>query len=272
MQRPSENWAIVTGASSGIGKEFAYYFARNFHQLQANLILIARREHLLSELKEEIIRENGIIKIETIKADLFESEEVQKAFEQASHSRRITYLINNAGRGQYGDFTRYSLHDHTQTLSLNVTGLTQLSYLFIEHARRHDQKSHIINIASIAAYHPLSAFALYSASKSFVKSFSLGLRANLKHTNIKVSCVCPGGTYTEFMSQSGQNLTRNAHYSMMSAEKVVAISMKNVFKNKAIILPGLINKIISLLPRLFPEFLLVKLASALYEKNVKAPK
>ncbi len=256
-------WGLVTGASSGIGADFARVFAKN----GLNLILVARRQNKLELLKSELQKEYNI-EVEVIVSDLSLVNSAQEVFNQATNNRSVQVLINNAGRGQYGPTLSNSLQDHTNTINLNITSLTQLTYLFLEHMSKHNLESYISNIASIASYVTLPYFGIYTGSKRYVKDFTLALYDEYKKSNIHFCCISPGGTYTEFMDHAGQELTKQGHASMMSSQKVVEIGIKAMNFKKALVVTGILNKLVTLLPRFFPERLFFVIAGKVMQSSV----
>ena len=173
----------------------------------------------------------------------------------------MTILINNAGIGPFGHFLNRPLESHMGTLQTNLTSLTELCYRFGEHMRKHGRRSFISNIASIAAFQGVPRFAVYSGTKAYVRVFSEVLQRELAGTSVSVTCVCPGGTYTEFSDANGQVLTKTGHSAMMSAEAVVRIGLKGMIKGSPVVVPGLINKLACFLPRLVPRSLALSFAN-----------
>lgn len=245
MEKLKGSWALVTGASSGIGKEYADQLS----QMGLNIIIVARREERLSELKKELTQKYNN-EVEYFVADLTKSDACQKVFDFAiKDSRKIQMVINNAGAGSYGPFLDYTLDDHLKTIDLNIVSLTKLTYQFIAHMKEHGLPSFMTNIASIAAYLTVPQFGVYSGSKKYVRDLTETLAYEFKDTNIHLCCVCPGGTYTEFMDHAGQSLKKAAHAGMMSVEAVVSEGLDAMFKRKPSVITGIMNKLMCLVPR-----------------------
>ena len=242
-----DSWALVTGASSGIGRVYAVELAK----LGMNIIVVARRAEKLKELQKEI-SEKFKRQVVIIQSDLSLREEPKKVFEQATNGRDIQVLINNAGIGFYGPMEDHSIEQYQQTIDLNISALTSMTYYFLHHMKNHGKKSYITNVASIAAYQGIPYFGVYCGSKKYVRDFTEALSYEYKKTNIHLTCVCPGGTYTEFTSHSGQDLKKAGHASMMSAEKVVQIGMKAMFNKKMTIITGFINFLACQVGRILP--------------------
>ena len=240
-------WALVTGASSGIGRVYALELAKK----GMNIIVVARRADKLEELKKEI--ENSYSReVLIIQSDLSKRDGPKKVFETACEGRNIQVLINNAGIGFYGPLADHTIEQYQQTIDLNISALTYLTYQFISHMKAHGKPSYITNVASIAAYQGIPFFGVYCGSKKYVRDLTEALSYEYRNTNIHLCCVCPGGTYTEFTSHSGQDLKKAGHASMMSAEKVVAIGMKAMFRRRMTIVTGFINFLACHVGRILP--------------------
>ncbi len=241
--------AVITGASSGIGKEYA----RQLAALGSDLVLAARRLDRLEELAKEL-KEKYRIQVQCIQIDLSVIGAAKELFEKATaNSQKVNLLINNAGVGKYGLFMDFPLEDHQATLTVNTVAPTEITYLFVSHMLAHGLKSYITQVASIAAFQPVGNFSVYSGTKGYLRYFSETLAFELKNTSIQVMCLCPGGTYTEFFEHSGQKITSSGHATMMSAERVVRLSLQAMFKGKTVFVPGILNKLACFFPRLLPR-------------------
>ena len=248
MQNLKNSWALVTGASSGIGEEYAKQLAER----GLNVIVVARRADRLQALKEKLEKLYSV-RIDTIAADLLQENACQEVFEKATaDGRQIQVLINNAGMGNYGPFLEQSLDVHLKTIQLNIVSLTKLTYLFTQHMLAHQKPSYVTNIASVAAYQAIPYFGVYTGSKKYVKDLTDTLNYEYKKTNVHFTCVSPGGTYTEFMDHAGQVLKKSAHMGMMPAENVARIGIRAMFCKKSSVVTGCLNKIVTFLPRFFP--------------------
>ena len=239
--------AVITGASSGIGETFA----RELASQKTDLILVARREDLLQKLALEL-KASFNVKIEILALDLSESGSAQKLFDFATRDdQKIDLLVNNAGIGPYRMFVKTELADHKNVIQLNLVTLTEATYLFAKHMLSHGKQSSILNVSSVASYQPIPRFAVYCASKSYVRYFSEILRYELKNTNVNVSCLCPGGTKTEFLDKNNQSLKSKLNV-LMPTRNVVLVALNGLERKRAVIIPGIMNKMIvvglSLLP------------------------
>lgn len=236
--------ALVTGASSGIGAAIA----RELHARGAKLVLTARRRSALDALAAEL---GGA---EVIVGDLGQSGGAASVWSAAAGTP-VDILINNAGFGYFRPFTEVDWQRDAELVQLNITSLVELSRSFV--AQR--TGTHLVNIASIAAYQSVPNMALYSASKAFVRNFSEGLHDELRGTTA-VTCVCPGGTKTDFHAVAGAgNYGFIANLSMMTAEEVARISVRAMLAGKRTVIPGFMNKLscfgVRLVPRRFASWM-----------------
>ncbi len=243
-----KEWALITGGSSGLGEEWARQLAKE----GLGIILAARRVSAMQRIASEITSQTGQ-PVHVIESDLSQMDSAAALFEKARLIGPITVLVNNAGRGDYQDFLKTSARNDVETIQLNVASLVALSQFAAEHMIQHGRKSRIINVGSIAAYLAPNKYAVYAATKAFVKSFSNSLHGELRNTNITVTCVHPGGTRTEFMQNAAQELSTFADKSLMSAEEVVKMGLKASRHKKGHIITGVMNRFLVLLPRIMPE-------------------
>lgn len=237
------DWALITGASSGIGLELAKLFAAD----RFNLVLVARNESRLNQLAEELRRERGV-EIKVLARDLSVAEAPREIFD-ALRDTPISVLVNNAGLGFYGTFAKSDLREQTSILEINVTALTQLTHLFLQPmlARK---SGRILNVASTAAFQPGPMVNVYYASKAFVYSFSYALAVELEKSGVSVTALCPGTTHTEFFSR-GHFGAKRAPFTM-DARTVAEIGYRGLMKGKRVVIPGIFNKVSSALSKRMP--------------------
>lgn len=231
MPKLSElKWALVTGASSGIGREFALELARR----NLNVVLVGRDIFALSKLAEEI---HGLSssKVIFIQADLVK--DISYVLENTS-SLRIDLLINNAGLGLYGEFLSHQWDEYANIIDLNVRVLTQLTHHYLKEML-HRGRGGIINVASVAGFFPIPKFAVYASTKAYVYNFSLALWAELRDKNIHVLCVAPGKTRTKFFERAKMR----TDYKMMEPRDVVIGALKTFEAGKPLYIPGAGNKL-----------------------------
>jgi short-subunit dehydrogenase len=244
---------LITGASSGLGAEFARQCAARGERV----VLVARRKDRLERLAEEI---GGA---EIIAADLSEPGAGTKVVAEAmTRDLWIRTLINNAGFGLIGKFERLSIARQLEMIDLNVRALTNLSYVVLNDMRLRGEGA-ILNVASTAAFQPGPKMAVYFATKAFVLSFTEALHEELKPDGIKVSCLCPGPTRTEFGEGAGFGGNGLFERVAMEAPQVVNAGLRGLDENRAVLVPGLINKTVAASTRFAPRSLARKIAGGI---------
>lgn len=243
--------ALVTGCSSGIGADIARELAaRGF-----DLVLVARRADRLAALATELSGRHGVA-THVLPCDLADREQLNALMPRLApwlaEGRALRVLVNNAGSGTWDWFERQDAATSQRDIDLNITALTTLCHAFLPFARAHGEPSHILNIASIAAFLPTPRFAVYSASKSYVLRFSEILAYELRDTRISVTCTCPGGVMTEFVANAGQTLKGDT--GMMAPADVARLAVAAMLRGEAVHVPGFLNKA-SALARFLPRAL-----------------
>jgi hypothetical protein len=256
-----KDYALITGASGGIG----YYFAHELAKRRHNLILIARSEDKLQKLANEL-KEKYSISCNYLPLDLSQpGASTQITSWCKGNQYQINILINNAGYGLFGSFENQSIEQVTNMMQLNMNTLVELCHVFIPQLKS-KSKAYILNVASTASYQAVPTLASYAASKAFVVLFTRGLRYELKDTNLSVSCLSPGTTSTNFMDRAGmESLKERAEKFAMSAEVVAKIGIEGMFKGKAEIIPGFVNWFSATLAGFVPKALTERIAASLYE-------
>ncbi|MES2796813.1 MAG: SDR family oxidoreductase [Bacteroidota bacterium] len=255
-------YAVITGASKGIGKAIAIELAKRHY----NLVLVARSADLLNQVKKEI-QTNHPVAIETLGLDLSSHDAASKllAFCESKHLK-VSVLVNNAGYGLSGKIDKYSLDDNSNMVQLNVLTLTQITQVFLPILEK-NSPSYLLNVASTAAYQAIPNLAIYSATKAFVLSFSRALHHELKPRNISVTCVSPGGTNTDFSHRAeiSEKALKAGEKVNMSPEDVAKIGVDALFTKKAEVVTGILNKIGAFGAWLMPKFISEKIAGSIYE-------
>lgn len=242
---------LITGASNGIGYEFAKYFAR---QGYGRLVLAARSENKLRALAADLKKEHGT---ESLVVDLdlsIDQAADELARRLAENKIEVDILINNAGFGVYGPFADNSLETQSQMLKLNMLTLTRLTWLLLP-AMRRKKSGGILNVASTASFQPGPLMACYYATKAYVLSFSEALHEELRGTGVAVSALCPGPTRTGFQEAAQIQKIRLVQWLTMDMPEVVEAGYQGLMKNQAVVIPGSTNKILVFLQRLTPRFL-----------------
>jgi len=248
--------ALITGASSGIGLEFAHTFAANNN----HLILVARSKDKLQELANELKRKHNV-EVKVIVADLSEMSEVQKVYDTCEKEGIIIdYLVNNAGFGTFSPFAETSWDLTGKMIDLNVKALTKLCNLFIPGmvARKSGK---ILNVASTAAFQPGPNMAVYFATKSFVLFLSEALYSELKGTGVSITCLCPGPTESGFITAAAMeksNLFNNKK--IPTSAEVAEFGYKAMMDNEMTVIHGLLNKITAAAIRFAPRKLVLEIA------------
>lgn len=230
------SWAIITGASTGIGREYAKIFAKR----GINCILVARSENLLNELAKEL-EEVFKIKSKVFALDLSLKENSQILYQSCQDlGYEIDFLINNAGAGIFDFFHQSDLNVQQTMLTLNVESPTILTHLFLKDMIRRN-KGYIQIVASIASYLPTPLYATYGASKAYLRHFGVSLNYELKDTKIHVSVINPGFTDTDFFKASKQKVSWIQKAQMMSAKRCAYLGFKSLMRNKNSSMAGFVN-------------------------------
>jgi len=246
-------WALITGASSGIGLELAKLFATD----KFNLVLVARNEARLNQLATELRAKNGI-ETKALAKDLSSASAPQEIFD-ALRDTPIPILVNNAGFGWHGAFAETELERSLNMMHVNMDALVQLTHFFVQPmlARRAGK---ILNVASTAAFQPGPMVNVYYASKAFVHSFSYALAEELRDTGVTVTTLCPGTTQTEFFERGNFGPVRAAF--TMDARTVAEAGYRGMMRGQRVVIPGLTNKIASAFAKRLP----VRLTTAIVRR------
>jgi short-subunit dehydrogenase len=251
------SWVLITGASTGIGKELAVKFARQGH----HLVLVARSAEKLSALSDALSKQHQV-RCVVIPKDLTAPSAPEDIFaELLRQGIQLDVLINNAGAGRCGRFENSDMSENDQIIDLNIRALTSLTHHAIHHMHRHGGGK-ILNVASTGAYQPGPYIAVYYATKAYVLSFTQALRKELKGSGITVSALCPGSTATEFSQRAGKADIRGA----ISPQKVADCAYKGLYKGKAVIIPGFINKLFIFASKLLPGCLSASIVARVQRK------
>ncbi|MGB3535018.1 MAG: SDR family oxidoreductase [Microcoleaceae cyanobacterium] len=256
--------ALVTGASSGIGKTFAEELATR----NTNLVIVARSQDKLDQLATQLQQQHNI-KVEVIVQDLTEPNATQTVFDQIIQKGIIIdLLINNAGFGDYGAFVERPLEKQVKMIQLNNIALVELTHLFLPGMKQRGSGG-IINVSSIAAFQPLPYLSIYAATKAFVLSFTEAIWAENKGSGINITALCPGPTESQFFERAEfPNTLKGSSSSFASAEDVVRDALKGLEKNQShVVTGGFANQLIVSLPRLFPRETIVGLVEKQFRKG-----
>lgn len=244
-------YALITGASSGIGLALAEALARRGQAL----ILVARQRDALESIACELAQRFGVDVLFRI-CDLAEPLQLSGLLHELEQSgRQIELLVNNAGFGSSGAFVEQPWTQEQRMIELNVLALARLCHALGGQMAR-TGGGQILNVASVAGFMPGPWMSNYYATKAYVLHFSEALRNELKPHGVKVSVLCPGPTRTAFFRQAGVQLGRLEQSTlMMSPEAVAQLAVRALQRNKAIIVPGWRNRLLAFSPRLGPRWL-----------------
>jgi uncharacterized protein len=256
--------ALITGASMGIGEEFA----RQLAQKGYDLILVARSTDKLQAIAADLTNRYGI-KTQTITADLTMPQACLNLFKQIqAEDIAIDLLVNNAGFGDYGEFSQTDGPKQTAMMQLNVQALVDLTHLVLPTMLARNG-GNIINVASIAAFQSMPYLAVYAATKAFVLSFSTALWAETKDQGIHVQCLCPGATESNFGVVSGldsafansKNTPKIATAADVVQESLNALDRKQV----VVVTSGLTNRMIAGLGKMLPQEMVAMMTAKIFQ-------
>jgi uncharacterized protein len=238
---------LITGASAGIGAEFARVFAAKGHRVA----LVARRADRLTSLADEIAAGGGAAPI-VIPCDLEQPDAGDRiAAALAAAGVEVQYVVNNAGYGLFGQAIELDRAEQLGIIAVNIRAMTDLSLRFSDHLIRHS--GGILNVGSIAGFLPGPGMAVYYASKAYVLSFTEALRGELGPRGVRVTALCPGPVPSEFQTRAGFEPGFDSAILNVSASDVAKAGYRGLMANKRAVLPGLGIKLVPLLLRLFPR-------------------
>jgi len=244
-QERTVSYVLITGTTSGLGREFARIFAQNGY----NIVAVARNEILLQQQKQELERHFGIEMVYVVK-DLSTENSAQEVYDEIKHKGiNIDILINNAGFGSFGRYIDVDWQRQKGLASVNMLAVMQLSYLFGKDMDRRG-RGKIVNIASIASFQAGPYMAMYYASKAFVRSFSEALHEEMKSSGVSVTAICPGPVATNF--ERNAQMINSAMFTRLrvyTPEVVAMRSYRAIMNNKAVYVVGWPNKLLVFLTR-----------------------
>jgi len=247
---------LITGASSGIGKELAWVFAEKNYRP----ILVARRKSML-EIVAQDIKESFFIDAIVISLDLAKSDSAEKLMEIIDNQNlNIDVLVNNAGFGDYGDFYQTNTVKMESMMNLNMLTLTKLSRIIS--AKMVEQGfGQILNIASTAAFQAVPSFAVYAATKAYVLHFSEAIAHELKPLGIHVTTICPGPTHSEFQEKAGMQNSDKLFDTAPLAFLVAEFAFEAMMKRKTLAIYGSKNQFLTFMLRFSPRKLNTMIAA-----------
>ena len=254
--------ALVTGASSGIGRDMARYL----NSLNYDLIITARDEEKLIELKQELNSKNSC-KVDIILCDLTKEEKCKNLYNKIKEKyENIDLLINNAGFGLFGSFLETDLEKELNMIDVNIKAMHILMKLFLNDMVKKDS-GRILNVASISGFMAGPLMSTYYGTKNYVVRMSQAIKEELKKkkSNVKISVLCPGPVDTNF------NNVANVKFNLKSksSKQVAKYAIDKTLKNKFIIIPGIDVKLARIGSKLAPDFIVAKVCYHMQEKKIK---
>jgi short-subunit dehydrogenase len=244
--------ALITGASAGIGREFARQLAGR----AGSLVLVARRLERLEELRNELTKKHPNLNVHCRAVDLSQSNEVDELCAWLEREKiAIDFLINNAGLGDRGSFVTSDPKRVREMLAVNIVALTTLTRALLP-GMIEKRRGAILNVSSSAGFLPIRNLAVYAASKAYVTSFSEAVRGEVRKSGIAVTALCPGPVATEFDQVAQRSSSKrpypNPGFAYVAVEDVVRAGLEAVKRDKPLVVPGIVMKIAMLLVRLTP--------------------
>ncbi len=249
-----EEYILITGASSGIG----YHMAIQLAEKGENLILVARNESNLKKLQRELIRDYEVSVLYIVKDLSIVNNAISLYNEVKERDLLVSGLVNNAGVGTYGEFTKTSLTEELKMIDLNVSSLVVLNKLFVKDmvARK---SGRIMNISSLMAFLPFPYYSVYSATKTFVLAFTETLASELEGTGVVVTALCPGPIDTGFYNEEMLKANMMKSNKPVHPEVVAEAGVKLLLNGNGKKIVGFMNWFLSNLPRITPDFLMMKI-------------
>jgi len=256
----ASGWAIVTGASSGIGQEFARELARRGHPVLA----VARRRERLEALAIQASTRGG--HIEPLAADLTTGQGLAAVMRRIEELREIEFLINNAGLANAGDFLAASLDDEVRAVDLNIGAVVKLTHCALPRMLSRKGGT-IINLASVVAFQPFPHFAVYAATKAFVLSFTEALAEEVRGSGVRILALCPGSVATE-LDMFAHNEGLLGKLPSLTAEQVVKSGLRAVANRRVVKVVGNLNRFLPLMDRFLPRLAVRRMMAV----SVKPPR
>ncbi|TAE73610.1 MAG: SDR family oxidoreductase [Bacteroidetes bacterium] len=254
--------ALITGASSGFGVEFAKLFAKDQH----NLVLVARSNDKLQSLAKEITQQYQV-EVLVMSKDLSDMTQVQSVYDELKAKNiNIDFLVNNAGFGDFGNFDEAEWSKLEQMIDLNIKSLTKLSYLFVQDMKKRGFGK-ILHVASTAAFQPGPTMAVYYATKAFVLFLGEAMSNELAKTGVTVTNLCPGPAATGFQAAADLGESKLVKGKKLPTAKEIAIfGYKKMNKGSLTVVPGFMNWVNAFAIRFLPRGLVLKMVRSVQDK------
>ena len=249
---------MITGSSSGIGRDMAYYLAN----LGYDLILVGRNKERLEEVKNKISEK---VKVKIVVVDLSNSQKVKDLYVLTKNDN-IDILVNNAGFGVFGEFINTDINTELNMIDVNIKALHMLTKFYLKDMVKKD-KGLILNVASSASFMAGPLLSSYYASKSYVYRLTLAIKEELrrKKSNVHIAVLCPGPVDTNFNNRAGVTFSVKA----LSSEYVAKYAIDKLLKGKTIIIPGIKMKLVKFFVRFLPDKFIARLTYNIQKKKVK---
>lgn len=258
----AESYALVTGASSGIGFELAKILGREGY----NLVVVARSLDKLDDLKR-IVQKEYKVKVKILQKDLSKNENTREIYDEIKREKiQIDVLINNAGFGDYGEFHKSNWRKINEMINVNMAATTYLTKLFLPEMIER-KNGYIMNLASVVSFQPVPLMAVYSASKSFVLSFTQSIANEIEGSGVSITALCPGATTSGFQKKSEMSESKVMNSKMATSEEVAEYGYKAMKKRKVVAVHGLKNKFFAFIVRFLPRRFVVNYARASVERS-----
>ena len=257
-----ERWVLVTGASSGLGRDMARLFAREHG---AHLILVARRGQRLRDLAVELEADTGVC-VRVIEADLSREADVDRVFTESQAIGSVYGVVLNAGVTHFGKHADLPWDGFRNMLATNVSSVVRLTSLFISYLGAQNQRGGIMIVGSLAGLTPIPSQSAYSGTKAFLAHFSRALSEELEGSNVSLTLFEPGGIATELSDNAGLSHYFDSSLAMMASEVCARRAIAGFKSRKRSHVPGLLNKLSLALTRVVPERLATKLVGCAYKR------
>jgi short-subunit dehydrogenase len=257
--------AIVTGASSGIGRAIASQLARR----GGDLVVVARRESMLEDLARDLSTEHGV-QVEVLAADLTDAKGMQAVEERirADHAP-VDLVVNNAGFGTFGAFWELPVDREEEELRLNVLALARLSHAALS-ALVPRGRGGLLNVSSAASFQPMPFSAVYSSSKAFVTAFTQALHEEARPQGVHVTALCPGYVHTEFQEVAEVSQSAVPKFAWLDVDHVARAGIDGVTRNHALAVPGAGYQALGVMSRLLPRSVSRRIAGTLAERRTRS--